>query len=253
MSKETRSPFSFESAVAMLSNNFIIVLLVLVAFVGGFFAGSLWTENQLLRSGVSAPTAAQPTAQVPGEQPAPPIEKLPEITDADHILGSKDAPVIIVEYSDMNCPFCRRFHPTMKQIVEEFGNDVAWVYRHFPFQGQNSTDAAVLSECVADTRGNEAFWEFTNGVYTKADAQGSLSRAVIDEAALEIGLSASEITECIASEEYQAIVQEQSAGGSQTGVTGTPASILVTADGPQEFINGALPFEQVKATVEQYL
>jgi protein-disulfide isomerase len=250
------SPFSFESAVSMLSENFLIVVLVLISFLAGFFVGSIWTENELLRSGGAVGSAAGGAAagQVADAAPEPEIEKLPEITDADHILGSRDAAVIIVEYSDMNCPFCRRFHTTMKQVVEDYNGQVAWVYRHFAFQTQDSSDAAALSECIAATEGNEAFWDFTDSLFAKADAAGSLSRALLVEAAADVGLSEAQATECIASEEYQQIVTEQREGGSAAGVTGTPASILVTADGgPQEFISGALPIDQIKATIDQYL
>lgn len=254
MSKSS-SPFSFESAVSMISENFLIVVLVLISFLAGFFVGSIWTENELLRSGSAIGGAA---GTVPGQAadalPEPQIDQLPEITDADHILGDRDAEVIIVEYSDMNCPFCRRFHPTMKQVVEDYNGQVAWVYRHFAFQTQDSSDAAALSECIADTEGNDAFWEFTDVLFEKADAQGSLSRALLVESAQAVGLTETQATECIASSEYQQIVTDQRDGGAAAGVTGTPASILVTADGgPQEFISGALPIDQIKATIDQYL
>lgn len=257
MSKSS-SPFSFESAVSMLSENFLIVVFVLMSFLAGFFVGSIWTENELLRSGTAiggtAGTGAAAPGQVADAAPEPQIELLPEITDADHVLGSRDAAVTIVEYSDMNCPFCRRFHPTMKQVVEDYNGQVAWVYRHFAFQTQDSTDGAVLSECIAATKGNDAFWEFTDVLFEKADAQGSLSRALLVEAAAAVGLSEAQATECIASPEYQEVVTAMRDGGAAAGVTGTPASILVTADGgPQEFISGALPIDQIKATIDQYL
>lgn len=256
MSKSS-SPFSFESTVTVLSDNFLVVLFVLFAFVGGFFVGSIWTENELLKSGsqVTAP-AGQPLAGDPalgGDFVEPPIENLPEVTSADHIFGNENAPVTIVEYSDMNCPFCRSFHPTMKQVVADYDGQVAWVYRHFPFQTQDSTDGAVMSECIADVRGNDAFWEFTDILFEAADAQGGLSSALIIEAAVGVGLSETEAAECLNSQEYRDIVTAQQQGGSSAGVTGTPASIIVTQDGPQEFVSGALPIDQLKAVIDQYL
>jgi protein-disulfide isomerase len=254
MSK-SNNPFSLESAVSMISENFLIVVLVLISFLAGFFVGSIWTENKLLRSGntIGGAAGAVPS-QAADALPEPQIDKLPKITDADHMLGSRDAKVIIVEYSDMNCPFCRRFHSTMKQVVDDYKGQVAWVYRHFAFQTQDSSDAAALSECIAAKKGNDAFWKFTDTLLKKADAQGSLSRALLIESAATVGLSEAQATECIASSEYQQIVKEQRDGGAAAGVTGTPASILVTADGgPQEFISGALPIDQIKATIDPYL
>lgn len=254
MSK-SNSPFSFESAVTMLSENFLIVLLVLITFVGGFFVGSIWTENEMLRSGVR-PTGIVDgnfPSQLPNDMPEPQIDRLPEITSADHIFGNPDAQIVIVEYSDMNCPFCRRFHPTMKEIVERFEGQVAWVYRHFAFQTQESSDAAVVSECIADTKGNDAFWEYLDVLFEEADLAGRLSRAMIVESAVAVGLTEAQANDCISNPEYQAIVAAQRDGGAGAGVTGTPASILVDGGEPQEFISGALPIEQLISTVEKYL
>ncbi|MBX4206347.1 DsbA family protein, partial [Candidatus Parcubacteria bacterium] len=58
--------------------------------------------------------------------------ELPSITSKDHILGSASADVVIVEYSDTECPFCKAFHNTLKQVMSTYGGKVAWVYRHFP-------------------------------------------------------------------------------------------------------------------------
>ncbi len=80
----------------------------------------------------------------------------------DHIRGSADAEVTIVEFSDFDCPFCQRFHPTLERAVEEYDGRVAWVYRHFPIEQlhPNAPALAVASECVAKLEGNDAFWEF---------------------------------------------------------------------------------------------
>lgn len=257
-SKNQPGPFSLENAIMILSDNFLIVLMVLAAFIGGFFVGSIWTENQLLRNGgvanlggTTAPAAGQPVAE--GEQAEPPIENMPEVSKDEHILGNPDAKVLIVEYSDMNCPFCRRFHPTMKQIVADYGDDVAWVYRHFPFQGQNSTDAAVVSECIAESKGNDAFWKYADSITAKADVAGSLTPQIIVEAAAEVGLTEAQVTACKADTKFQEMVTAKRDGGAAAGVTGTPASIIVTADGPQEFVSGALPIDQLKTTIDAYL
>ena len=62
------------------------------------------------------------------------------VNGEDHILGNPDAPVKLIEFSDFECPFCKRFHPTMKRLMDEYGEDgrVAWVYRHFPLDAIHS-------------------------------------------------------------------------------------------------------------------
>jgi len=87
------------------------------------------------------------------------------VTEADHIRGAVNAPIKIVEYSDFDCAFCARFHQTMKAIVAKYpGDEVAWVYRHFPLEQlhPNAATVALASECVADLGGDEAFWTFAD-------------------------------------------------------------------------------------------
>lgn len=93
------------------------------------------------------------------------LEKMSPVTSEDHIKGNMNAQVTIVEYSDYDCPFCTRFHTTMNAISKKYGDDLAWVYRHFPLEQlhPNAKAVAVASECVAKLGGNEAFWTFTDG------------------------------------------------------------------------------------------
>lgn len=93
-------------------------------------------------------------------------DKVTPVTEADHIKGSLDAPIKVVEYSDFDCPFCSRFHGSMETIIES-NDDVAWVYRHFPLDSLHPQARAVAraSECVAELGGNEAFWIFTDGYF----------------------------------------------------------------------------------------
>ena len=87
--------------------------------------------------------------------------EVPAVTAEDHIIGSIDAPVVIIEYSDFECPYCKAFHATVKQIVADSNGNVAWVYRHWPIH-QNSFAKLVAAECVAKIKGNDAFWKYTD-------------------------------------------------------------------------------------------
>lgn len=87
------------------------------------------------------------------------------VTEKDHIRGSLDAKVIIVEFSDYDCPFCKRFHNTMIEVFESYDeSEVAWVYRHFPLDQLHpeARTKAVASECIASLEGNDAFWAFSD-------------------------------------------------------------------------------------------
>jgi len=87
--------------------------------------------------------------------------EVPDPTESDHIVGNLNAPIIIVEYSDYECPFCKSHQSTLKTIVEESDGQVAWVYRHWPIH-QNSFEKLVAAECVSKIKGNDAFWKYTD-------------------------------------------------------------------------------------------
>jgi protein-disulfide isomerase len=89
------------------------------------------------------------------------------ISEKDHVRGDRDAQIVLIEYSDFQCPFCSRFHPTAQQVVEEFNGQVMWVYRHFPLDSIHpvARKAAEASECVAELGGNDAFWNFVDTIF----------------------------------------------------------------------------------------
>ncbi len=88
--------------------------------------------------------------------------------EGDHIIGSPDAPIVIVEFSDLECPYCKRFGETMKEIVAESNGNVAWVYRHWVVH-QNALPKAGASECVAKLKGEDAFWKYIDLVFGLMD------------------------------------------------------------------------------------
>lgn len=81
--------------------------------------------------------------------------------EGDHLMGNPDAQVKIIEYSDFECPYCKIFHATLNKIVAESNGSVSWVYRHWPLH-QNSFEKLVAAECVAQIKGNDAFWKYSD-------------------------------------------------------------------------------------------
>lgn len=99
--------------------------------------------------------------------PDPTAANMPAVTNDDHIRGNKDARIKLVEYSDFECPFCQRFHPTMQQVMDKYGDQVAWVYRHFPLSFHpEAQKAAEASECVAANGGD--FWDYADTLFSVA-------------------------------------------------------------------------------------
>lgn len=235
------------------------VLIGTVAIILGFVAGSLWTENKLLKNGVADTGTKQAAPAAPEANGANKaiLAKVPEVTETDHVRGAENPKIYLIEYSDYECPFCNRFQPTMIQIMEEYGDQVAWVYRHYPLPFHSyAQKAAEAGECIAKYSGNEAFWTYTDSIYE--DMQNGEAADVLGEenllaTAVAAGANQAQIQSCLDSDEMAEIVTGQLAGGKSAGIQGTPGTIIMTADGEYDLISGALPFEQVKTMIEQYL
>src|SRR5690606_20604261 len=105
------------------------------------------------------------------------------VSDKDHIRGNPDADIIVVEYSDYQCPFCQQFHGTMQTLLDAYGKDgkIAWAYRHYPVHQVHALarPASELAECVASVSGNDAFWSFTDALFEHSPA--SLSETEMDK------------------------------------------------------------------------
>lgn len=223
-----------------------IVLTVLALGTLGFLynlkGGSLSLgEKSGNRGAAPAPTAVAPT---PSQPTAAPTADARPVDDTDHIRGNVDAPITIIEYSDFECPFCGRFHPTMNQVVAN-NDDVNWVYRHFPLSSihPNAQKAAEASECAAD---QGKFWEMADEMIENQAA--GLSRAQLSTYAGNIGLNVSTFDDCVDSGKYAQKVAADAADGQGAGATGTPFSVIV-ADGQQIPVSGAVPLTQIESII----
>jgi len=173
----------------------------------------------------------------------------------DHIRGNPEAPVTLIEYSDFECPFCKRFHDTVKKLVEESGGQVRWVYRHFPLEELHPVKArreALASECAAELGGNEAFWKFADRFYELTPSNNRTDvDAVLPRIAREIGLDEAKFASCLASGRHDRRVREDYENAAATGGRGTPWSIVVSKRGKTYPLSGAQPYAAVKELVEQ--
>ena len=193
----------------------------------------------------AAPTAAAPTAAPPTDGSVGPFRPVDE---TDHVRGAEDPDVVMIEYSDFECPFCGRFHPSMLALMDEYGDRVQWVYRHFPLSFHpQAAPAANASECAA---AQGEFWEFADALF---ENQTMLSNAYYTQLAGEIGLDVNEFQDCFDSREYSAKVNGDLTDGSTAGVTGTPGTIIIASDGSSQIIPGAIPYEQLRGIVESAL
>lgn len=249
------SVYSFSNFQSFVSNNFSLLVMALVIYIAGIVTGSVWTENAMLKSGRTITDAANdPTAPAQGITPEQ-LASFPTPDNDDHIQGNAEAKVVLIEYSDFECPFCAKFHPTMKKIKEEFGDQVAWGYRHFPLSFHpNAQKAGEASECVADQAGTEGFWVYADYVFAKnIELDGTITPEVITAGAEAAGVNMEEFQTCLDDGVMADKITADYGTGITGGINGTPGTVIITSDGPQEVIEGALPYEQVKAKIEKYL
>ena len=178
------------------------------------------------------------------------------IDSKDHIIGNPEAPIIVVEYSDTECPYCKNFHTTMREIMATYGKDgkVAWVYRHFPIPSLHAkaTKEAEALECAAELGGETKFWEYTNRLYEVTPSNDGLEAAQLPTLAVEVGLNKNAFENCLSSGRHQARVERDVQDGLAIGIRGTPHSVVV-AGGEQVPLEGAQPLSVMQNFIEAVL
>jgi len=243
----------------------IIIAAVLVAgalvFLGLRLGNTSSSNNQLsfaeqLEDYQKEQEKAQLEAQVQQEkQAAEQAKNVIPPNDDDHILGDRDALISIIEYSDFECPFCKRFYKTPKQAIADNPGVVNSVFRHFPlgFHDPLATQQALASECVADIGGNEKFWQYHDKIFETTDSNGKgMEVSELTTLAKEVGVNTNEFQTCLDSEKFLADVQADIKSGVDAGVTGTPGNIIRNnKTGEVRFLPGAYPIEAIQAAIDE--
>lgn len=193
------------------------------------------------------------------QSPTAPVGDL-SLMASDHMRGNRNADVIIIEYCDYESPFCQQFQDTMQEVMAVWGEtgQLAWVYRHFPLEQlhPNAMEHAMSAECVARTSGNEAFWDFSDLLYSLDRSNGQIDPSLVDQLAATItGTDYPAYRSCVESELSRPIVESMVARGLENGVRGTPHSIVYLASDPSQYavISGAVQWQQVSQYVRGLL
>lgn len=191
------------------------------------------------------PTVGAPVGDTGGAQPVA-AGPLKEVGDKDHLKGSKNAKVTLVEYSDFQCPFCQRHLPSIEQALKDFPNDVRLVYRHYPLSFHpEAQKAAEASECANKLGGNDAFWKMHDELFAN---QATLSRSLYTELAKKLGLNTANFDKCLDGGEMAARVNQDLNEGTTAGVEGTPATFV-----NGRLVSGAVPYSELKAAIQAAL
>ncbi len=243
------------------SNPWFVVAIGLMGIIVGFGIGS-WRGGSFASGAAPQQIAQVPSAATPtpaaAPQPTPAAGPLQPIDPkVDHIRGDiTKAQVAVVEYSDFECPFCKRVEPTMTQISKDYGDKVVVVYRHFPLSFHaNAQKEAEATECANDLGGNDAFWKYHDAILERTLSNGTgfpLDNLV--PLAKEIGLNETKFKNCLDDGKYAKHVQDEQNSGGVAGVNGTPGSFVVNLKTQKSsMISGAVPFQSFKTAIDAAL
>jgi len=200
---------------------------------------SLAAFNQPAQPAANDDNQAAPSGQI----------NIQPVSSEDYIRGDiESAQVVIVEFSDIDCPFCSRFHPTMKQVLGDYVGKVAWVYRHFPLDSLHpqARAKAEAAECVGSLGGNDVFWQYLDLLYEQE----------VDDLvafAKNVGVDETKFNDCVKANTFKDKVQNQYQDAINSGGQGTPYSVVLTRDGQRVPISGALPIANIKSIIDPLL
>ena len=234
----------------------IVPVLTLVLVVAAFFIGSLYTELRIVKQGKI--TAAPIDSVLPEK-----VAKGTASVEDDPVLGDTNAPITIIEFSDYECPFCKRhFDQTLPQLISQYVNSgkVKIVFRDFPlsFHDPMATKEAVAANCAKDQGGDKKYFEFHDEIFKRTISNGNgLNDDKIKQIASDLKLNSGKFTACLSNKATEDEVKKDIADGQAAGASGTPTFVIgkSAADGiiAGELLVGAQPLAAFQALIDPLL
>lgn len=172
--------------------------------------------------------------------------------DPDSLRNTRgEGDITVVEYSDLECPFCKQFHGTLQQLLADNEGEVRWSYKHFPLTSLHpkAQREAEASECAAE---QGKFWEYVDRIIEITPSNNKLEDQELFNTAEFVGLDVDEFTDCLESGAMKDRVAQDAAEAQALGGTGTPFSVLIDEDGNViGTIPGALPIASLQQALDQ--
>lgn len=177
------------------------------------------------------------------------------VTPSDHLVGNPTAPVMVVEYADIDSEFTKSFDSIMEQIMVEYapGGKVAWVFRHFPIIALHPFAAthASAAECVSSLAGPDSFWRFLDVLSAQAPGANQFDPKDYPAILSGLGVSKDAFALCLSKGTYEQRVQDDYTNAVLAGATGSPHIILLIKGQRPIPISGALPYTSMKKVIEE--
>lgn len=226
----------------------------------GFFT-LLWKTQMFEQTGKVAGAAevetndegidVGPNEVIPEEQPHPALGKTINRDQLEHIRGK--GPITLVEFSDTECPFCKKFHGPMRDALTTYEGKISWAYEHFPLDSlhQKARSEANATECAAD---QGKFWEYIDKLFEITPSNDGLPEEELFTIAENLGLKKTKFKECVEKESFAKQVQEDADYAVSLGVEATPTTMIVNSDGiVVDVISGAVQLPQMSSRIERAL
>jgi protein-disulfide isomerase len=215
---------------------------VSILIAGVIIAGAIVFVN-------AHPNTAATAAAANAPLPTPTTLTIRPPSSSDHLIGSANAPIVLVEYSDFQCPFCSMIHPSLKNIVDASNGQVAWVQREFPLTSihPQAEPAALAAECISHLVGNDAYWKYADTVFSN---QAQLTPAYSAQLAAQLGADPAKFAQCVSAKTYQSVIDTDTSEAESNGGNGTPFTVVVnTKTGKMVPISGAVPQAQIEQII----
>lgn len=176
------------------------------------------------------------------------------VSPDEHIIGNPDAPVLIVEYADIDSSYSKEFQRTLAQLMTDYGSSgkVAWVYRHFPLvnQNPNASRHAEAAECVTSLGNATAFWRFIDLLQANAPDDEQFDPRNYSAVVKQLGINVEEFNACMASGKFAAKVEADFKNALDAGAVGSPYTIIRIEGKERTPITGAVPYATLKQLID---
>lgn len=238
-----------------VNKNLLIICATIIVVCLIITGGLLYSKT------ISAPVANNNNPQPQNNQPTGPVKVS---MDDDAVLGNASAPVTMIEFSDYECPFCKRhFTDVFPQIKKDYIDtgkvkmvfrDLIAVTAHNPL----ATSEALAAQCAKEQGGDAMYFKYHDALYTKTTSNGNgLLLSDLPAMAKNLGLNVAAFQQCLDSQKYKDEIAKDQADGAKVGVNGTP-SFFVGKSSPDGVINGTIivgaqPYVAFKAAFDQAL
>src|ERR1700761_7187205 len=166
------------------------------------------------------------------------------VTDKDHRQGDPEAPCVLIEYGDYQCPSCGQAYPIVKRVQKHFGKRLAFVFRNFPLT-QIHQYAEVAAETAEFAAAHDKFWPMHDLIYENQDR---LDNELLAELAEQLKLDPAALEEALDSKQFASRVKSDFSSGVRSGVNGTPTFFI---NGQRH--DGRYDYESLVAAVEEVL